>query len=312
MNGYEAAKLVMDEVNKVIIGKPEVVKQVMMSIIAGGHVLIEDIPGVGKTTLATAFSKVLSLKYNRMQFTPDVMPSDITGFSVYNKEKGTFEYKEGVIMCNLFLADEINRTSSKTQSALLEAMEEGKVTVDGVTRNLEKPFVVIATQNPIGSVGTTLLPESQLDRFMFKISIGYPSRENEILVLRDKDKQKSVEDINAIISSEELVNICEEVQKVFVHDYVLRYIVDIAEATRKNDMVRLGISPRGTIAVLKAAKAAAYLDGRDFVTPEDVREVIVPVANHRILVSARGKMEQLTEEDIIGEIIRRIQVRRQE
>ncbi len=311
-NGYEAVKLVMNEVGKVVIGKPQVIKQVMMSVISGGHILIEDIPGVGKTTLATAFSRAMSLKYNRMQFTPDVMPSDVTGFTIYNKEKGEFEYKPGVIMCNMFLADEINRTSSKTQSALLEAMEEGAVTVDGVTRYLDKPFVVIATQNPIGSVGTTLLPESQLDRFMFKISIGYPSKENEVQILNDKNMLKSVDDINAVIDIAGIKEIINEVNNVFVNEAISSYIVDIATATRNSEFIKLGISPRGSIAILKAAKAAAYLDGRNYVIPEDVREIIIPAANHRILLSPRGRMEQMDEEDIINQIVKKIQVRKQD
>jgi len=309
ISGIEASKLIMDEVNKVIIGKPDIVRKVLVCIIAGGHILIEDIPGVGKTTLATAFSRAMSLKYNRMQFTPDVMPSDVTGFSIYNKATNAFEYREGVIMCNMFLADEINRTSSKTQSALLEAMEEGSVTVDGVTRKLKDPFIVIATQNPVGSIGTSMLPESQLDRFMFRISMGYPNKDNEIAMLKDKQERNSLENVRPIVDSESFNIIRDEVDKVFIHDSISEYIVDIVNATRNNEMIKLGVSPRGTIAIAKASKAVAYINGRDYVIPEDVREILFPTINHRIVLSAKAKMEQVGVAEVISEIIMKTPVK---
>jgi len=309
ISGIEASKLIMDEVNKVIIGKPDIVRKVLVCIIAGGHILIEDIPGVGKTTLATAFSRAMSLKYKRMQFTPDVMPSDVTGFSIYNKATNAFEYREGVIMCNMFLADEINRTSSKTQSALLEAMEEGSVTVDGVTRKLKDPFIVIATQNPVGSIGTSMLPESQLDRFMFRISMGYPNKDNEIAMLKDKQERNSLENVRPIVDSESFNIIRDEVDKVFIHDSISEYIVDIVNATRNNEMIKLGVSPRGTIAIAKASKAVAYINGRDYVIPEDVREILFPTINHRIVLSAKAKMEQVGVAEVISEIIMKTPVK---
>lgn len=297
---------IMSEVKKVIIGKDEVIRKVMITILAKGHILIEDIPGVGKTTLALAFSKAMSLKHNRMQFTPDVMPSDVTGFSIYNKEKNQFEYREGAVMCNLFLADEINRTSSKTQSALLESMEEGKVTVDGVTRVLPVPFTVIATQNPIGSVGTQMLPESQLDRFMMKITMGYPSLENEVSMLKSKHKGNPMLQLNPIVSMEELIQMQAEVEQIFVHDNIYEYIACLVKETREHEFVQLGVSPRGSIAIKRASQAAAYLNGRDFVSPDDVREILADTIGHRIVVTSKARVNRISAEDIVNEIMKSV------
>ncbi len=310
MTGIENCKKIIDEVNKVIIGKEEVVKNVLACIVAGGHVLLEDIPGVGKTTLAMAFSKATGLTYGRMQFTPDVMPSDVTGFSVYNKETGKFEYKEGVIMCNFFLADEINRTSSKTQSALLEAMEEKKVTVDGKTYMLKNPFVVMATQNPIGSIGTSMLPESQLDRFMMCLSMGYPDRMSEVMMLKSKENQTNpLEQVQPVVGIEDVLNIQNEVSGVFVHDDVYNYIVEIVNQTRNNENILLGVSPRGSVAIINAARAMAYINGRDYVIPDDVKNILYPVINHRIILSPKARTMHVDVKQIVNDIISTVPVR---
>lgn len=309
MTGTEKCKSIMNEINKVIIGKEAIIKNVLAAIIAEGHVLLEDIPGVGKTTLAMTFSKAMSLKYSRMQFTPDVMPSDVTGFSIYNKATGSFEYKEGVIMSNFFLADEINRTSSKTQSALLEAMEEKKVTVDGNTYELKKPFIVMATQNPIGSIGTSMLPESQLDRFMMRLSMGYPDSLSEVRMLKSKEGNEDIiNGVNSVVTMNEVIGIQNEVAEVYVHDDIYAYIVSIVNATRKNDNILLGVSPRGTIAIVNAAKAMAYIYGRNYVIPDDVKEIINPVINHRIILSGKARAAHISVEQVIGNILAGIRI----
>lgn len=309
MTGTEKCKSIMNEINKVIIGKEAIIKNVLAAIIAEGHVLLEDIPGVGKTTLAMTFSKAMSLKYSRMQFTPDVMPSDVTGFSIYNKATGSFEYKEGVIMSNFFLADEINRTSSKTQSALLEAMEEKKVTVDGNTYELKKPFIVMATQNPIGSIGTSMLPESQLDRFMMRLSMGYPDSLSEVRMLKSKEGNEDIiNGVNSVVTMNEVISIQNEVAEVYVHDDIYAYIVSIVNATRKNDNILLGVSPRGTIAIVNAAKAMAYIYGRNYVIPDDVKEIINPVINHRIILSGKARAAHISVEQVIGNILAGIRI----
>ena len=254
---------VINEIEKVIIGKRRVVERVLMAILSEGHILLDDVPGVGKTTLALAFSVVMGVKYQRMQFTPDVVPSDIVGFSIYNKENGSFDYKPGVVMTNLLLADEINRTSSKTQSALLEVMEEGQVTVDGVTHQLPKPFVVIATQNPVGSAGTQLLPQAQLDRFMIRLQMGYPDFESQVDILRDRQTSNPIERAQQVINGEDIINMQKEVRNIQVEDRILEYVTALATATREQEMSRLGVSPRGALAVVRMAKTHAYLDGRE-------------------------------------------------
>lgn len=309
MTGAEKCKIIMSEINKVIIGKEAIIKNVLAAIIAEGHVLLEDIPGVGKTTLAMTFSKAMSLKYSRMQFTPDVMPSDVTGFSIYNKATGAFEYKEGVIMSNFFLADEINRTSSKTQSALLEAMEEKKVTVDGNTYELKKPFIVMATQNPIGSIGTSMLPESQLDRFMMRLSMGYPDGLSEIKMLKSKEGQDDIiSSVKSVVTMNEVIDIQNETAEVYVHDDIYKYIVSIVNATRKNENIVLGVSPRGTIAIVNASKAMAYISGRNYVIPDDVKAVIYPVINHRIILSGKARAAHMSVEQIISNILGRVAI----
>ena len=270
---YQAAKAVIDEVKQAVTGKDACICKAFAAILAGGHILIEDVPGVGKTTLAIAFSKVMGLENHRVQFTPDVMPTDILGFNMYQKNTGTFTYHPGTIMCNLFLADEINRTSPKTQSALLEVMEEGKVTVDGVSREVPKPFIVMATQNPKGSAGTQLLPESQLDRFMICMSMGALS------LLQG------------------------QVEQIHVNDSIYTYIAKLMAATRENSYIELGVSPRGTIACVRMAKAWAFLQGRTYVIPEDVSDIFLDIARHRIVLNTKARVTNVTEAAVLEDIL---------
>ena len=271
-----------------IHGKDDVIDMVMCAVFAKGHILLEDIPGVGKTTIVTAPATVMDLDYKRMQFTPDVLPSDVSGFTMFDKTTNQFTFKEGAVYTNLFLADEINRTSPKTQSALLEVMEEGHATVDGVTRYLPKPFMVIATQNPIGASGTQKLPESQLDRFMVRLSMGYPSHESAVTILKG-DSHKTIEQMERVISKDEILAFQEEVENTKIKESLYDYAVSLTEATRNTDTFALGLSPRGSIALIKMAKAHAFLEGRDFVVPEDFKAVFFPIANHRIILSTKSK-----------------------
>ena len=305
MGNEEIIKKVINEVKKAVTGKDDCIEKVFAAILAGGHILIEDVPGVGKTTLAIAFSKALSLENNRMQFTPDVMPADILGFNMYQKETGKFVYYEGAIMCNLFLADEINRTSPKTQSALLEVMEEGKVTIEGKTRNVPDPFIVIATQNPKGSSGTQLLPESQLDRFMICMSIGYPELRDEVEILKGKSTT-SVKDVNSVLSMGQLIKIKEEVEAVHVSNQIYAYIAKLSKATREHAYIELGLSPRGSIACTRMAKAWAYVNGRDYVLPEDVTDIYMDVAKHRIVLNTKARVAHVTEKAVLEEIMSQV------
>lgn len=297
---------VQQEVNQVIQGKEDVVKKVFAAMIAGGHILMEDIPGVGKTTLATTFAKTLELVYHRVQFTPDVLPSDILGFSMYDNKTGKFDFHPGSVFCNLFLADEINRTSPKTQSALLEVMEERQASVEGKTWKLPEPFFVIATQNPSGSSGTQLLPESQLDRFMIRISMGYPTMEEEMRLIKERQDINPLDFIQEIISKQELLEMQDQVKQVYVDDKVLGYLSRIVDATRNHSMITLGVSPRGTLALMDMAKAHAFVQGRTFVLPEDIKVVASAVLAHRLLLNGKARMSHTTEEDVIEEIIGRI------
>ncbi len=295
---------VIEEVRKVIIGKDSCIYRVMAALLAQGHILIEDIPGVGKTTMALAFSKAMSLTQNRMQFTPDVLPSDVTGYFMY--EKGRFQFHKGPIFCHLFLADEINRTSPKTQSALLEVMEEGTVTVDAVTEAVPKPFLVMATQNPIGSAGTQMLPESQLDRFMIKISIGYPSPKQEIEIMKHRHTSDPMDLIKPVITAEEIVRMQMIVEKVYIHDLIYQYIVQLVQETRNHELIQLGVSPRGTLAIAKMAKACAFLRERDYVIPDDVADVWKDVAVHRIVVNAKARIGKVTADQILDSILKSV------
>lgn len=300
-------KNVKREIGKAIIGKDKIIEQVMTAIFAGGHILLEDVPGVGKTTLALAFSKTLSLNYKRIQFTPDVLPSDVVGFSMFNKKINDFEFKEGVAMCNLLLADEINRTSPKTQAALLEVMEERKVTVDGVTHFLPEPFIVIATQNPIGYVGTQKLPESQLDRFMIRLSMGYPDMQSEKNIYTGKNNTV-LEEIKEVIGSEEIKNVRSKVENIHIDDKLMDYMITLIRNTRETPYISLGISPRGGIALCRMAKSQAFMDNRDYVIPEDIIMNMEPVMLHRIVLSSKAKANGYTEKQVLDEIRQEINI----
>ena len=296
---------IVSEVGKVIKGKDDVIRKVLAAVLAGGHVLLEDIPGVGKTTLAMALGKSMELEYRRMQFTPDVLPSDIVGFTMYNSGTREFEYKKGAVFCNLFLADELNRTSSKTQSALLEVMEESKVTVDGVSYPLPSPFTVIATENPFGSSGTQLLPESQLDRFLICLSVGYPSHEAAVDILKNSTGG-GLEQVESVISGERLLELRKQAETLHVEDNIYEYLTQLTEATRQHPHIALGVSPRGGIALLRMARSMALMRGGKYVIPEDVLAVIDDVWRHRIHLSSKAKSEGMDVSDIILEITERI------
>lgn len=297
------------EIEKVVKGKSEIVEKVLAAMLAGGHVLLEDIPGVGKTTLAMAIARSMSLSYRRVQFTPDVLPSDIVGFSMYHQETKNFEYQEGAVLCNLFLADEINRTSPKTQSALLEVMEEGTVTVDGVTRSLPDPFTVIATENPLGSSGTQMLPESQLDRFMVCLSMGYPEHEAAVDILKE-NAGKPLSKIVETISVEEFRALRKRTNDMYVHDSIYEYIVTLVEKTRKDPYFAMGASPRGSIALLRMAKAMAVMYGREYVTPEDIRRVFADVLGHRVKLSTKARAEGKDIKQALEELFQGVKVPR--
>lgn len=292
------------EIKKNIKGKDSVIYNVLCTMLAGGHILLEDVPGVGKTTLALAFSEAMALSYKRVQFTPDVMPSDITGFSMYNNQTKQFEYHQGAAICNLLLADEINRTSPKTQSALLELMEEGKVTVDGITHTLPKPFFVIATENPFGSAGTQRLPESQMDRFMVRLSMGYPNHEASVDIL----KSDSVfEKISAIVNNEGFLYMQQKAQEIYVDESVYEFIVNVAESTRNSEYIQLGISPRGMKALLRMSKAYAYMLSESYVSIEDVIANIPAVLSHRIVLNSKAKAKDIDVNTLLQKIINDVQ-----
>lgn len=288
MDARKLALDVLEQVRRAVVGKDEVLIKVLLATLAQGHILLEDIPGVGKTTMALAFSKALDLRYGRVQFTPDVMPSDITGFSLYNKQTGQMEYQPGAVLCNLFLADELNRATSRTQSALLEAMEEGQVTVDGTAHPVPRPFLVIATQNPAGASGTQLLPDSQLDRFMVRLSIGYPEPLHEMDMVRRKQEGNPLERVGRVMGLGELEQLRRMCGQVHVSDPVLDYIVRLVGATRSHPSILQGGSPRATLAVTAMARAAALVQGRDYVIPEDVRRIYPDVIAHRLLLAPKA------------------------
>ena len=305
---HQKAIAISNEVKKVIIGKNDIVDRLLIAFLARGHVLLDDIPGVGKTTMALAFSRAMNLNHQRLQFTPDVLPTDVTGFSIYNKETDSFSYKPGAAICNLFLADEINRTSSKTQSALLEVMEEGKVTIDGVTRELPKPYIVIATQNPIGSIGTQMLPESQLDRFMVKVSMGYPDVDSEYEILKSKQNNNPLDDVKEVASAEDIVEMQQIAEQVFVSDDIYHYIAELAEATRTHEMLELGMSPRGSIATARLARAYAFVNGRNYVIPDDVAAVFLDAASHRVILSPKARVNGTTVENVVENILKTVAI----
>ena len=295
---------IVNEVKKAVIGKDRIILKTLLAILCKGHILIEDIPGVGKTTLAIAFSKALSLEHNRIQFTPDVLPSDVTGFTIYNKAAGKFEFRPGAAFCNLLLADEINRTSSKTQSALLELMEEKNITVDGKTYKLPEPYTVIATQNPIGSAGTHNLPDSQLDRFMIKLSMGYPDFNEEVSILKSKFNSNPLDTINPVVTPSILLSIQEYISEIYVDDKIYEYIVSLSNATRNHPMIKLGISPRGTLALMQLSKGIAAAMGRDYVIPDDVAYICSDVFEHRIILNSKAKLSELSASEVIADILK--------
>lgn len=290
------------EIGKFVIGKDDVVKKVFCAILAGGHILIEDIPGLGKTTLAMTLAKTLGLDAKRMQFTPDVLPSDITGFSMYDEKTGKMIFKPGVIFCNIFLADEINRTSPKSQSALLEVMEERKVTAEGVSRELPDPFMVIATQNPSGAAGTQLLPDSEMDRFMIRLSMGYPEFEDEIAII--KQKRKNMDEVNVLLNTDILLEMMQETSRVYIHDKIYSYIVALINATRNNEYIKQGGSPRAGIALAKMSAAWAYMEGREYVIPSDVQHVFAEVLIHRIILNSAARSNEVSKEMVLDEILK--------
>ena len=297
---------VLNEVKKAVSGKDQILLWIMTAILAKGHILLEDMPGVGKTTVALAFSKALDLSYGRVQFTPDILPSDITGYSLYRKETGTMQYQPGAILCNLFLADELNRATSRTQSALLEAMEEGQVTVDGVSHPLPEPFFVIATQNPAGASGTQLLPDSQIDRFTIRLSIGYPSPEAERELVQNRLKNNPLDEVRRMVTRDQLVTMQRETGDVYVKDEIIQYIVRLAGATRENSMLSRGISPRATLALTGMARAAAYVQGRDYVIPKDVAMVFSRCVAHRLALSPEAEAGSVSLERVIEDIAKRV------
>lgn len=302
MNTKETIDAILAETGKAVLGKEDVLKHILTAILSGGHILIDDIPGVGKTTIAVAFTHVLGLDYKRMQFTPDVLPSDITGFSMYDKNSGTFRYMAGSAMTNFFLADEINRASPKTQSALLEVMQEGKLSVDGKTYAVPQPFIVMATQNPFGSSGTQELPESQTDRFMIRITVGYPSKENEIEILKG-ERRSLAESLSPVVTPETLLALRKEAAAVHIEDSVYAYMVDIAAASRNHPDVALGISPRGTMALAAMTKSHALMEGRTYATPDDVIAVAPYTLSHRLSLTGDARFAGKTAESVLSEII---------
>ncbi|MEW4329141.1 MoxR family ATPase [Rossellomorea marisflavi] len=299
---------IIQNIEKVMIGKREVAELSVVSLLAGGHVLLEDVPGVGKTMMVKALAKSVGADFKRIQFTPDLLPSDVIGVSIYNPREMEFTFRPGPIMGNIILADEINRTSPKTQSALLEGMEESSVTIDGMTRKLDKPFFVMATQNPIEYEGTYPLPEAQLDRFLLKMKMGYPEPEEEMEVLNRAQKNPPIEDLVPAITLAELIQLQEEVKDIFVDDTIKKYIVDIAHRTRIHANVYLGASPRGSIALMKACQAYAFLKGRSYVVPDDVQFLAPFVFSHRIIMKSEAKYEGVTPEDVVERVIARMPV----
>ena len=302
----EYAQQILSQVRRVVVGKDDVLLFVLAAILAKGHILLEDIPGVGKTTMALAFSKVLDLEYSRVQFTPDVLPSDVTGYSIPNQHTGEMIYQKGAVLCNLFLADELNRATSRTQSALLEAMEEGQVTVDGISHSLPDPFVVIATQNPTGAAGTQLLPDSQMDRFIVRLSLGYPSPKDEKAMVMSRQKGNPLQTLSPLLTREKLVAMQNEVENTYIKETVVEYVVNLITATREHTDILRGASPRATLAVTAMAKAMAQLRGRDYVLPADVREAFMWTVPHRLLLSAKTEGQGKTTQQILTEIVGRV------
>ena len=301
-----SAQHLINQVRRVVVGKDHVLLWVLAAILAKGHILLEDIPGVGKTTMALAFSKVMTLKCNRVQFTPDVLPSDVTGYSILDQAAGKMVYQPGAVLCNLFLADELNRATSRTQSALLEAMEEGQVTVDGITHQIPKPFTVIATQNPTGASGTQLLPDSQMDRFMVRLSLGYPSRKDEANMVLSRQNGNPLTELEPLFNGEQIELLRDTVAQTYIGEAVVNYIVELIDATRHHEDILRGASPRATLAVTAMAKAIAQLRGRDYVIPGDVKEVFVTTLAHRMVLTPKADGQGLVAESILRQILEQV------
>ena len=304
----EHIQAVIENIEKVMIGKRDVAELSIVALLAGGHVLLEDVPGVGKTMMVRSLAKSVGAEFKRIQFTPDLLPSDVVGVSIYNPKTLQFEFRPGPIVGNIILADEINRTSPKTQASLLEAMEEASITVDGETLSIPKPFFVMATQNPIEYEGTYPLPEAQLDRFLLKIRMGYPSVQQEIEVLRRAENRQPIQEIGAVMTVDELLALQQAVQQIYIEDGVKGYIVDIARATREHSKVYLGVSPRASVALMKASQAYAFMQGRDFVKPDDVKYLAPFVFGHRLILVPEARYEGVTPEQVIGQIIQQVMV----
>lgn len=308
IESVDLLKRIVENIENVIIGKKTAIELILMSLICDGHVLIEDVPGVGKTTIVSSLSKTIEASFKRIQFTPDILPSDITGFTMYNQKEGTFDFHPGSIMSNIILADEINRTSPKTQASMLEVMEEKQVTVDGETYHLPRPFMVLATQNPIEYLGTYPLPEAQLDRFFMKVSIGYPSKDEESLILSIFQKSNPVNSLEHVATGKDIISIQDEVKQIFVDRTINDYIVDIVAKTRLHADISLGVSPRGSLSLFRAAQAWAFYNGRNFVLPEDVKYMAVPVLSHRVVLKQEARLKKITSEEIIRSILQSVKL----
>lgn len=308
MENFKKSHSIIQNINKVLVGKEDTVELVVVSLLAQGHLLLEDVPGIGKTTIANSLAKSIDCGFSRIQFTPDTLPSDVTGVSIYNMQSGKFEFAKGAIMSNIILADEINRTSPKTQASLLEAMEENQITVDGKTYPLDMPFMVIATQNPIDFLGTYNLPEAQLDRFLMKLSIGYPSISDEQIMAEKYLTGISKDTLEAVVTKDEVVQMQREVEGVKVNKDIINYIISIINETRKSEMLSLGASPRATLALIRASQAVAYVSGRGYVIPDDVKKIAYYVLGHRLVLSIDAKINKIEIKDIISNIISRAKV----
>ena len=301
-----SAQQLINQVRQVVVGKDQVLMWVLAAMLAGGHILLEDIPGVGKTTMALAFSKTMGLKFNRVQFTPDVLPSDVTGYSILDQPAGKMVYQPGAVLCNLFLADELNRATSRTQSALLEAMEEGQVTVDGVSHPIPRPFIVIATQNPTGASGTQPLPDSQMDRFMVRLSLGYPSRKDEMNMVLSRQNGNPLAELAPLYTAAQVEHLRNLVAQTYIGEPVVGYIIELIDATRRHEDIFRGASPRATLALTSMAKAIAQLRGRDYVIPADVKEVFVTTIAHRLIMTPKAESQEVSAEAVLRQILERV------
>ncbi len=308
MKNKTVMQRIVDNMGKVMVGQNTAEKLMVVCLAAGGHVLIEDVPGIGKTTMAYALARSIGVSFNRIQFTPDILPSDITGFSMFNPKTSEFEYRQGSIMSHIILADEINRTSPKTQASMLEVMEERQVTVDGVAYEVPDPFMVIATQNPVEYMGTYPLPEAQLDRFLMKITMGYPPKDNEVDILFRFQGKNPLHELVAVADGEEIIELRRQVKRVHMERIIGDYIVDIVQSTRKQEHVLLGCSPRASLYLMRASQALALYQDRDYVTPDDVKNLVIPVLSHRMILKQEARIRKITPENVLSELLSKIRV----